>query len=174
MHRAISGTALETMVNHYRKVTNIIERMSRVYPEDVLQKMVYLPAISEQMLKDRGTIDAWCQQLAEALDAGNGAGSHRYSVAAVEDTERQLFLPRIEIVAHGVPHQYRISQDFVTSGEYAAIVALGDELQGLLEDGSLYQTRRTPERSHQLCRCTGMADERIQSWLQHPALQRTG
>ena len=142
----IAGSALETLVVHFRKVTNIIERMSRVYPEEVLQKMVYLPPISEQMLKDSGAIGAWCQQLAAELDAGNGAGSHRYSVEAVEDTERHLFLPRIEIVAHGVPHQYRISHDFVATGEYAAIVALGSELQGLLEDGAyIKRGERTKE-----------------------------
>ena len=142
----IGGTALETMVAHFRKVSGIITRMSRVYPEEVLQKMVYLPAISEQMLKDGDAIAAWCQQLAEGLDAGNGAGSHRYEVTAVEDTERHLFLPQIEIVAHGVPHQYRINQDFVASGEYAAIVELGKELQGLLEEGAyIKRGERTKE-----------------------------
>ena len=132
----IAGTALETMVAHYRKVTGIIERMSRVYPQEVLQEMVYLPAISEEMLKDGDAIATWCQQLSDAVDAGNGAGSHRYNVTVYKDAERGLHLPQIEIVAHGVPHQYRLSQDFIASGEYAAIVDLGKELQGLLEEGA--------------------------------------
>ncbi|MGS2723520.1 DNA topoisomerase (ATP-hydrolyzing) subunit B [Porticoccus sp. GXU_MW_L64] len=132
----IAGTALETMVAHYRKVQGIIDRMSRVYPQEILQGMVYLPAISEEMLKDSNAIAAWCQQLAESVDAGNGAGSHRYNITVYTDAELGLYLPQIEIVAHGVPHQYRISQDFIASGEYAAIVDLGKELQGLLEDGA--------------------------------------
>ncbi|UTW44637.1 DNA topoisomerase (ATP-hydrolyzing) subunit B [bacterium SCSIO 12696] len=132
----IAGTALETMVSHYRKVNGIIERMSRVYPEEVLQEMVYLPAVSEDMLKDNDAMTAWCQSLSEAVAAENSAGSHRYNITVANDSERGLFLPQIEIIAHGVPHQYRISQDFIASGEYAAIVELGKELQGLLEDGA--------------------------------------
>ncbi|WIO74324.1 DNA topoisomerase (ATP-hydrolyzing) subunit B [Porticoccaceae bacterium LTM1] len=144
----ISGTALETMVNDFRRVMNIIDRMSRVLPEEVLHAMVDLPTISEEMLKDGDSIAAWCQKLAETLGVDNSAGSHRYRVEAVKDTERHLFIPTIEIVAHGVPHTYRITQDFIISAEYAAIVDLGTKLQGLLEDGAyIKRGERTQEIS---------------------------
>lgn len=145
----ISGTALETMVNDFRRVMSIIDRMSRVLPEEVLDAMIDLPTISEEMLKDGDSIAAWCQKLAEYLGVDNSAGSHRYRVEAVKDTERHLFVPTIEIVAHGVPHSYRITQDFIISAEYAAIVDLGTKLQGLLEEGAyIKRGERTQEVSN--------------------------
>ena len=45
-------------------------------------------------------------------------------------------MPEIEINAHGVPHYHILGRDFFNSGEYGAIVELGDVLQGLLEDGA--------------------------------------
>jgi DNA gyrase subunit B len=60
-------------------------------------------------------------------------------VTAEEDKERNVFLPEIEITAHGVPHQHVLNRDFFGSGEYASIVALGAVLKGLIEEGAYVQ-----------------------------------
>ncbi len=133
---AIVGTGLESLVNNYRKVMAIIDRLSRVYPAEVLEQMIYLPAISEEIMTDGDKMSAWCQQMVAALQTENIAGSHHYTVDAVEDKERHLYMPQVEIMAHGVPHRYRFNHDFVATGEYQAIVALGMELQGLIEEGA--------------------------------------
>ena len=135
----ISGTVLESLVTEYRRVMSIIERMSRVYPEGVLHKMVYLPALDTQALSDRATVAKWCSELSASLELDNIAGGHRYRVEVEEDTERHIYRPFIEITAHGVPTTYRISHDFFASGEYAAIRSLGEKLQGLLEEGAYVQ-----------------------------------
>ncbi|MDP1520749.1 DNA topoisomerase (ATP-hydrolyzing) subunit B [Porticoccus litoralis] len=135
----ISGTVLESLVTEYRRVMSIIERMSRVYPEGVLHKMVYLPALDTQALSDRATVAKWCSELSASLELDNIAGGHRYRVEVEEDTERHIYRPSIEITAHGVPTTYRISHDFFASGEYAAIRSLGEKLQGLLEEGAYVQ-----------------------------------
>jgi len=135
----ISGTVLESLVTEYRRVMSIIERMSRVYPEGVLHKMVYLPALDTQALSDHGTVAQWCSELSASLELDNIAGGHRYRVEVEEDTERHIYRPSIEITAHGVPTTYRISHDFFASGEYAAIRSLGEKLQGLLEEGAYIQ-----------------------------------
>jgi DNA gyrase subunit B len=135
----IGGTALESLVSDYRRVMSIIERMSRVYPEGVLQKLVYMPALDVSMLSDRSGLEAWCQQLSDSLEQDNVAGGFRYRVYVEENQERHIFLPGVEITAHGVPTCYRISQDFFASGEYAAIRSLGQQLQGLIEPGAFIQ-----------------------------------
>ncbi|TNF08887.1 MAG: DNA topoisomerase (ATP-hydrolyzing) subunit B [Gammaproteobacteria bacterium] len=135
----ISGTVLESLVTEYRRVMSIIERMSRVYPEGVLHKLVYLPSLATQSLSDRAAVEKWCAELSASLEQDNIAGGHRYRVDAEEDAERHIFLPTVEITAHGVPSIYRISHDFFASGEYAAIRSLGEKLQGLLEEGAYVQ-----------------------------------
>ncbi|TNE95345.1 MAG: DNA topoisomerase (ATP-hydrolyzing) subunit B [Gammaproteobacteria bacterium] len=135
----ISGAPLETLVADYRRVMNIIERMSRVYPEGVLQKLVYMPELEVGALGSKSEVESWCQKLFDSLEQDNIAGGNRYRVTAEENSERHIFLPAVEITAHGVPSNYRFSQDFFASGEYGAIKALGKQLQGLLEEGAYIQ-----------------------------------
>ena len=135
----ISGAPLETLVAEYRRVMNIIERMSRVYPEGVLQKLVYMPVLDVSALGNQSEVEAWCQKLFDSLEQDNIAGGNRYRVIAEENPERHIFLPSVEITAHGVPSNYRFTQDFFASGEYGAIIALGKQLQGLLEEGAYIQ-----------------------------------
>jgi DNA gyrase subunit B len=135
----INGSALETLVTDFRRVMTIIERMSRVYPEEVLQKLVYMPALNADSLSDKAQVEDWCQKLFESLEQENKAGSHRYKIVAEADVERQVHLPCVEITAHGVPTNYRFNYEFFVSGEYSAIVSLGKQLQGLIEEGAYIQ-----------------------------------
>lgn len=135
----INGSALETLVADFRRVMSIIERMSRVYPEGILQKLVYMPALNTDSLSDKAHVENWCKVLFDSLEQDNKAGSHRYRVVVEIDEERQVHLPCVEITAHGVPTNYRFNYEFFVSGEYAGIVSLGKQLQGLIEEGAYIQ-----------------------------------
>ena len=144
----ISDTALESLVSEYRRTMSIIERMSRVYPQEVLEALVYLPEFSLDSLQDKGVVEGWCAQLATSLEQGYASGSHRYRVFAQEDAERHQFLPCVEITAHGVSDNHLFNKDFFSSGEYRVIVGLGQKLQGLIEPGAYIQRgERTKEVS---------------------------
>ncbi|MGH1439846.1 MAG: DNA topoisomerase (ATP-hydrolyzing) subunit B [Cellvibrionaceae bacterium] len=133
---AITGTALETLVKDYRQVMATIERLSRLYPSTVLEEMIYSPELAVDDLKDQSKVAAWCEKLSEALDEGQLSGSSRYLVTVKEEEERHLFLPQIEVLAHGLSHEYPFNHDFFASGEYQSIVELGAKLKGLIEEGA--------------------------------------
>ena len=142
---ALQGMALETLVNQFRHVNDLINRMSLVYPIEVLETLVYTSGLESKLLKKSGQVSAWCLELQEKLQKID-SGTHRYKVTSKEDKERNVFLPNIEITAHGVPHYHALSRDFFTSAEYAAITELGKVLQGLLEEGA-YVKRGERDRS---------------------------
>lgn len=130
----ISGEGLNTLVHQYNSTLANIDRLSRVYPKEVMEQMIYIPALEMEELKDQSAMENWGEQLKGRLTFGNGnGGSHRYNVIIEEDSERHLFLPTIEITAHGVPYQHRINHDFFESGDYRKIKELGKALDGLLE-----------------------------------------
>lgn len=135
---ALQGAALEALVNQFRFVGALIERMSLVYPKEILESIVYTSGLNEQILKKSSEVETWCIELRQQL-ANFENGTHRYQVSVVEDNERQVWLPRIEITAHGVPHYHTLSRDFFISSEYSSIVDLGNALQGLIEDGAYVQ-----------------------------------
>ncbi len=132
----IRDTALETLVKEYRKVMAMIDRMSRVYPPEILESMIYLPALLESDLTNQQRVQAWCEELHGSLVSDYRAGSHRYKIVVIEDRERQIFTPGIEITAHGIPTSYPLNRDFFASGEYRAIVNLGAQIADLIETGA--------------------------------------
>lgn len=136
----IIGTGLEELVGQYRKVENVINRLSRIYPPAILRETIYLPTLTVADLADKSTVDAWATHLAEAtvqLEAKDQR--YRYDVRVVENTELHLFVPEVEVTSHGVSTHYYFGRDFFGSSDYQAIVSLGESLQGLLEEGAYIQ-----------------------------------
>ena len=135
----ISGEALEKLVGQYRKVMATIDRLSRLYPSEVLEKMIYLPSLWAEHLADQGHMQQWCDQMLARFSLDTRAGSQKYIISVREDSERHLFLPQVEIIAHGISNHYPFNHDFFQSGEYASIVALGENLESLMEEGAYIQ-----------------------------------
>ena len=135
---AMQGAALEALVGQYRHVSNLMDRMSLVYPREVLEALVYTGSLDSKLLKNSGDLEVWCSELQEKLSETEN-GTHRYQVTVKEDKERNIFLPSIEITAHGVPHYHSLSRDFFDSNEYKSMVELGNVLQGLIEEGAYVQ-----------------------------------
>ncbi|MBX2809098.1 MAG: DNA topoisomerase (ATP-hydrolyzing) subunit B [Cellvibrionaceae bacterium] len=134
---AITGTALETLVNDYRQVMATIERLSRLYPAKVLEQMIYQAPLSEDSLSNQTRVSAWCEALNKALsETRSSKQTEQYLVVCKEDSERHIFLPCIDVTAHGLSHEYPIGRDFFISGEYQSMIALGKKLNGLIEEGA--------------------------------------
>lgn len=131
----ISGEGLEALVNEYRSVMAKISRLSRLYPSEVLEQLIYLDQLTGESLQSEANVKTWSDLLADKLQLNNASGSHRYEMLIKEDQERGDFLPVIRITAHGIPTDFVLSRDFFLSGEYTAIVALGQKLDDLIEEG---------------------------------------
>ena len=131
----LQGQALESLVGQFRSVSGLMDRMSLVYPLDILESLIYVRGLDSKLLQKSSEVAAWCAELQEKLEESD-TGTHRYQVSVKEDKERKVFLPNVEITAHGVPHYHTLSRDFFVSSEYGAIVQLGETLQGLIEPGA--------------------------------------
>ena len=131
----IQGTALESLVAKFRHVGDIINRMSLVYPVELLEALVYISRLEGKLLQNSSDLEPWCAELQKCLEETD-SGTHRYKVSIKEDKERNLFIPNVEITAHGVPHYHSLGRDFFASNEYAAMVELGKTVQGLIEEGA--------------------------------------
>ncbi len=131
----LQGQALESLVGQFRSVNGLMDRMSLVYPLDILESLTYVRGLDSKLLQKSSEVAAWCAELQEKLEESD-TGTHRYQVSVKEDKERKVFLPNVEITAHGVPHYHTLSRDFFVSSEYGAIVQLGETLQGLIEPGA--------------------------------------
>ena len=140
----ISDEPLEALVKEFRTAHATIERLSRLYPADVLRQMIYTKAIAEEQLADKGVMESFIQQLSKRIEVLKQAGS-TMQFELQEDREHNAWLPKVVIMSHGVPTEYTWSTEFFASGDYRKIVNLGKQLQGLLEDSAFIQKG---ERKH--------------------------
>jgi DNA gyrase subunit B len=135
---AISGVALEGLVKQYRKTMDIIKRISRQIPADILEKMIYSQNITQDEFSDQAKVELWAADLCAQLEAQDGNGS-LYTVAVKHDLERNIYYPSFNVRQHGIDKIYNCSYDFIQSGEFDGILKLNDAINGLMEEGAYVQ-----------------------------------
>ena len=158
----IADEALESLVKDFRATHATIDRLSRLYPADVVREMIYMPGISEEQLSDESVMELWVQQLSERVEALKLTSTMTFEL--IEDKEHNAWLPKVTIMAHGVPSEHQWNTDFFSSGDYRKVVNLGKQLQGLIEEGAYFQKG---ERKHEIT-----SFEEGLEWLMHDSTKR--
>ena len=133
---AVSGLALEVLINQYREFCVLQERLKRRYPSLLLEQLLKLPTLSPAELSSTHSVTDWGQRLQASLNLAADP-SQRFLVQTVDDPEHQRFFPQVELMAHGVPYSYPLSYDFFSSSEYRQVDALARALEGLIEPGAV-------------------------------------
>jgi DNA gyrase subunit B len=132
----IQGVGLEKLVMEYRTVSALMQRLSRRYPAAVLEMLMHMPVLKVEQLGIHAVVEPWIALLQSKLDPLSKNGVN-YTVVAKIETERQLFIPTVQLEFHGNLVEYAFGQDFFHSADYQHIVALGEKLNGLLSDSAL-------------------------------------
>lgn len=136
---AMVGLPLEQLVSEYNQVSQMIARLQRRYPESLLKALVYYPELSLELMKDQSAVENWASLLVEKLNQQDSSGN-QYSYQVAENSERHLYEVSLIVRTHGVDNQYQLDYHFASGNEYARIVKLGKQLNGLIEEGA-YVTR---------------------------------
>jgi DNA gyrase subunit B len=156
----IKDSQLEELVNQYRSVINQIEKMSRVYPQPVLEELLYMPKLSVEDLSDSNEVQRWVDMLNDRFNETR-SGSTIYQISAIHDEDRKIWLPLTKATQHGLSTDYLFNLNFFESREYREIVELGEKLQGLIEEGAYIQRN---DKKHEV-----QSFEEVIEWLMNEA-----
>ncbi|CBJ79159.1 DNA gyrase, subunit B (type II topoisomerase) [Xenorhabdus bovienii str. Jollieti] len=132
---ALKGEALEKLVTEFNASNKIIKRMERLYPQALLNNLIYHPTLTEDALNDQAKVEEWVSTLAISLNDKEQNGS-TYSYQIHENRERQIYEPVLCIRTHGVDTNYNLDFDFIHGGEYRRITKLGELIGNLIEEGA--------------------------------------
>ena len=134
---AISGEALESLAKDYSAVMASISRLAMRYNSLALEKMIYMAPISEEILEDASNLEPWAVELEQRLNSSAENSRDSYKVT-IEKNQNGNELSRIIIteVRHGIDNDSEITKSFFASGEYQAMVKLGQKLEGLIGEGA--------------------------------------
>ncbi|KMT65968.1 DNA topoisomerase (ATP-hydrolyzing) subunit B [Catenovulum maritimum] len=131
---AISGAGLEKLVTNFYQSEKIIERLSKVFNEQLLNKIKYAEQLTEDKLKDKAFVDEWARAICDSL-TDTDDGSSIFNLEVIEDNEFKLFIPRFHVRTHGVDHYFDLNHEFVESSDYKIIAKTGSEIGGIIEEG---------------------------------------
>jgi DNA gyrase subunit B len=131
----IEAQTLDNLAREFMQVRAIIERWGRRYDPEILNAMIWLPALKNDDLGNAESMRAWCQKLAERLGAKNGTrpGYQIEYHTGTKDTEATLQVSR---EYHGVTTTRRIHEGFFRSPEYQRITSIGNKFKDLLRAGA--------------------------------------
>lgn len=134
---ALPGEQLESLVTQYRSGINTVKKLSRVYPELIIEQLIYLPSVAPEDFENEEKMNAWCDALRKVTDEINETSkTHQYKVECYNNTERQHYVPQLNIVAHGVEDTIRLNVELFESEDYKRLRRLGETLDGLIEEGA--------------------------------------
>ena len=136
---AMLDASFEDLARRYQDLMRRLEALERVYPAEVTRVMLDIPRLTLEDLGDEARVREWAGQYAARLNGtnGNGNGNGRTTEVHVRaDPEYQIHYPVVVVSAHGGSVETALGQDFFRSSEYAALCELGDDLDGLFEEGA--------------------------------------
>ncbi|MBU1629019.1 MAG: DNA gyrase subunit B, partial [Gammaproteobacteria bacterium] len=131
---AISPIALTDLVQHYRSAMLIIDRLSKRYPAEILEQMIYMPQLSMNEQTTRETVSEWTQTMQSQVIEKY---KKKFKFEVVEAQGSEAYIPKVTVVTNGLVRQYQLTREFFKSGEYRLLSALGRKLEGLLQEDAL-------------------------------------
>lgn len=124
---AISGPALEKLIQQYQNSERMIQRLSRSYPEKILRLMLEHPIAQT----DQTALQIWTDKIQKILSAQKDP---RNSFNLKTELSSELNQPQIKIdlISHGVHLEYVLGELFFKSHEFKEIQNIAMALEGLV------------------------------------------
>jgi len=133
----ISGDILERMFTDFQQVKETIKQLSYLYLDDLMTKMIHLEKVTEDMLKDEASLQAWVSKVNKEYELIK-KNSKNIELYLTQDKELNLWYPVAVCEVHGNKSEYVFGRDFFLSDEYKRIVALGEKINNLFDDDDAF------------------------------------
>ncbi|TNF65995.1 MAG: DNA topoisomerase (ATP-hydrolyzing) subunit B [Gammaproteobacteria bacterium] len=134
----ITGIGLESLYTQYQKVIQIVNQLSRRYPESFLKSLIYYQPYQTDWHSESQALDQWWQTLEAHLNKRALSYESYKTTTAIRheddnETVHQLVLKRY---FHGVETAYIIPFTFFEGKDYKVICELGESLHDLIGDNA--------------------------------------
>lgn len=132
---AISSAALEEMVLLYRNLEKMIKRHSVRYNGLALERVIHLPQLLVEDLKQKEKMTQWAAQLNHSLQLIN-TQAIQYQAHIFHQQEQDQYLPQITVTQHGIANTILFNLEFFNSKDYKEMIYISNKISTLIEDGA--------------------------------------
>lgn len=133
---AVSGLALEKLLNTYSQSQAIHNRLTQKYPDSIIKALSMVDKLEPSHLKDKNTLHSWAMQLQDKLQTIAPKLLPKVELVPMSNDEQTLWLPKIILSIHQLTQHHTLDALFIGSGEYARLHRLAKECNTLLNDES--------------------------------------
>ncbi|MFV1997040.1 MAG: DNA topoisomerase (ATP-hydrolyzing) subunit B [Acidiferrobacterales bacterium] len=131
--QTIEGGELADLCRNYLRVNKTIELMSRRYGRELLNLLMFMPALTHELLTQPKAVEEFVVTLQQALPSG-AHGSVRFDVSFGQDSRSNTYEVLVVRSQYGAVTEARLDNEFVSSSQYQNLVALGDRLKTLFAE----------------------------------------
>jgi DNA gyrase subunit B len=132
---ALAGEGLEILARAYLTVSASIDRLARFYDKEFLEKLIYMPRVTDVMIEDRELLQAWIAEIQGRLNTDLGA-AESYTITLTDQKEADETVIIINRKIHGIGTEHLMPFSFFSTIEYRRIAELAESLTDLLGDGA--------------------------------------
>ncbi len=129
----LSDAALENLAKEFVTVASIQRRLGRLYDDKFVQRLLYMPRVSEELLQDKARFEDWLRELEGRLQL-DGSVAEQYSLKLEDASQEKSAMLCLEKWTHGIAMERLIPLEFFHSVDYRKIADLGEQLIDLLAD----------------------------------------
>ena len=123
---ALTGLGLESLFGQYQAVMVAIRRLANRYNPTLLERLMDHDTVTAVSFEQAGSLIDWCKGLEQTLnDSADPSTSYQ-----LEANDEGLLCRQF---THGVDMEKLIPAEFFDSADYRGIMALGEQLNGLIQ-----------------------------------------
>ncbi len=131
---AITGVALERLLQDYSNATATKTRLSQKYPKALIDALTHLPKLELASLSDQNTMQAWAEHLQQILNDTANTLNASVSLTTLPSGDVSHYLPTITLYVHQLPQRHTLDTLFINSSDYGQLMQLTANYQNLLDD----------------------------------------
>ncbi|WP_428633258.1 DNA topoisomerase (ATP-hydrolyzing) subunit B [Sedimenticola sp.] len=131
----LSGVSLEELSKQHLSTMATVKRIGKRYDASVVEKLIYMPRVTEELMADQQAFDEWLKELESRLNAEQNI-SNRFELRHQNASEDQAAQINVTQFVHGINTETAIPLDFFASSDYRRMAEMGEKLDGLLSDGA--------------------------------------
>lgn len=131
---AVTGVALEKLLNDYNQSQVIKNRLQNKYPSGLLDALTFIPKFDAKF-NDKNAMQTWVDLLQVKLNELVEHLSPKVELIEItgsDEVDKQQWLPRLTILVHRLPQCYTLDAMFLNSSEYARLLRLSSEWNNIL------------------------------------------
>jgi DNA gyrase subunit B len=125
----LADQALESLAKEFVVVTTTLRRLSRRYDYSAMDKMVYMPRVTSEMLNNKTAFAEWRAELQARLNSEQSSANSYDIRLSTEESADSLI---IEKKTHGIGVEQILPLTFFNGAEYSKLRDMGEKLDGLL------------------------------------------